>query len=565
MSISNLNLPVGIDDFKELREGDNTFVDKSLFIREFLADQSKIILLTRPRRFGKTLNMSMLYYFLTNENKEENKKLFDGLKITECGPEVWEHQGKYPVIFLTLKGVATSNFEGAMALMSTVIRRLFAQHRYLLESDALAEDEKAMINDFLFRRADNYTMQAALVTLSEFLKTHHGVNPIILIDEYDKPIHASFVADEPYHKEMILFMQGFLGEALKTNVALSKAALTGILRISQANMFSGLNNLSVYTIFDREYTEYFGFTEEEVENLLELAGAHDRLTEFQRWYNGYQFVDQTMSNPWSTMKFIQMNFQLMPYWLETGENSLIGKFLKRGNFEVKEKMRQLMEGREITVPLNYRTVLDDVERDSNTIWTLLTFAGYLNAKPVDQEPSDEVECKLSVPNLEVLGVYRQYVKLWMRDAVGVDNYNKFLNNLTDGNIEGFKEGLAYYLLTTASYFDLKKKKGEGIYHVFVLGLLGGLTDRYIIRSNRESGDGRYDIMGYRRDGTGRGFVIEFKTTEKEKHIGKEAAKALKQVKTNRYVTELREHGIEDILLIGIGFSMKHVEVLAEEG
>ena len=566
-SIQPLGYPIGVSDFKKIVSGHYTLVDKSLFIQDLLDDDAEVILITRPRRFGKTLNMSMLRYFFDIVGVNDNRKLFEHLAIaqakTKHGRACLESQGMHPVIFLSLKSIKSSNYAAAYQEIITLLSGVYQEHRYLLDSKALFSEDKQIIREMIREKASPSHVKHALKNLTRYLSLHHNAKTILLIDEYDTPIHAAYLSTPRYHEQMLEFMRGFLGEALKDNEFLHKGVVTGILRIAQASLFSGLNNIKVQTPLDRQYSQYFGFTPVEVDHLLAQAGLRDKKKDIQSWYNGYCMGDSTLYNPWSILCCLDKQGHLQSYWLETGEAGLLGVALRKQSIHVKLQLQQLMEGDTIEVNLDYRTSLLDIEHDPVTVWTLLVFSGYLNARPTHFRDDGEITCQVTIPNREVSGAYARFVKNWYQHALN-DDYKTLLDALTHGRVEQFQELLQTYIEQSLSYFDLGKKTPEKIYHVFMLGLLAGLRSEYLIQSNKEAGFGRFDLALVPHDTTKLGILMEFKSVEDDDDgLDAAAQGALNQIKHHHYTSLLHQHGIKKQLALGIAFSGKQVIVRAE--
>jgi len=567
-SIQPLGYPIGVSDFKEIVSGHYTLVDKSLFIQDVLDDSAKVILITRPRRFGKTLNMSMLRYFFDRIDAADNRKLFEHLAIAQAntrhGKACLESQGMHPVIFLSLKSIKSSNYASAYQDITSLMGRVYQEHRYLLDSKALFPEDKQIIREIIREKASPSHVKHALKNLARYLSLHHNAKTILLIDEYDTPIHAAYLSTPRYHHEMLEFMRGFLGEALKDNEFLHKGVVTGILRIAQANLFSDLNNIDVYTLLRKDYAQYFGFTPDEVQKLVLDSGLPIQLDAIQSWYNGYQIGDTVLYNPWSMLCCLKQQGHLQSYWIETGEAGLLGVALRKQSIYVKLQLQQLMEGETIEVKLDYRTSLLDIERNPVAVWTLLVFSGYLNARPTHFGDDGEITCQVSVPNREVLGAYARFVKNWYENALTDGHYMALLDALTHGRVEQFQELLQTYIEQSLSYFDLGKKTPEKIYHVFMLGLLAGLRSEYLIQSNKEAGYGRFDLALVPHDTTKLGIMMEFKSVEDDDdNLAASAQSALSQIKHHHYTSLLHQHGIKKQLALGIAFSGKQVIVRAE--
>jgi len=565
-NIQSMNYPIGVSDFKKIASGHYTLVDKSLFIQDILNDDAEVVLITRPRRFGKTLNMSMLRYFFDKINADDNRKLFEHLAIAQAKTKhcraCLDSQGMYPVIFLSLKSIKASSYAEAYQDITRLMSRVYQEHRYLLDSNVLFPEDKQIIGAIIREEASSSHVKYALGNLARYLSLHHNAKTIVLIDEYDTPIHAAYLSTPRYHDEMLEFMRGFLGEALKDNEFLHKGVVTGILRIAQASLFSGLNNIKVQTSLDHQYSQYFGFTPVEVDRLLAQASLSDKKQAIQSWYNGYCMGDSTLYNPWSILCCLDKQGHLQSYWLETGEAGLLGVALRKQSIYVKLQLQQLMEGEAIEVKLDYRTSLLDIEHNPVAVWTLLVFSGYLNARPIHFSDDGEITCQVSIPNREVSGAYARFVKNWYQNALN-DDYKALLGALTQGRVEQFQELLQSYIEQSLSYFDLGKKTPEKIYHVFMLGLLAGLRSEYLIQSNKEAGFGRFDLALVPYDKTKLGIVMEFKSAKDDEDLDASAQGALNQIKQHHYTSLLHQHGIKKQLALGIAFSGKQVIVRSE--
>jgi len=560
-----IKFPVGIDDFKELIQGSykEVFVDKTLLIKSIIDEGAKTILIARPRRFGKTLNMSMLRYFFSNENVEENRELFNETKIVEAITEdeksYMDFQGKYPVIFITLKRIRNiPTYELAYKRIAATIGDMYKEHRYLLDSDKLYEDEKLIYQQIVNEQADISHLQDSLKKLTEYIHRYYNKKPIILLDEYDSPFHSSYTAENKYHKEMLSFMGGFLGEAFKGNEHLYKGVITGILRISLMNLFSGTNNIRVYSVLRRKYAEYFGFTEEEIIKLVDKTSIDINYKEMADWYNGYEIGGVVLYNPWSVICCLDSDGIMEPYWLDTGEYGIIGESLRHKDFGVKLQIQKLLTGDKIEADIDQRTVFTDLEENVEAVWGLLAYSGYLKVLNTKIQSSGKAQCMLAIPNNEVYGVYTRFISDWYEEGLGLNYYKKFMKSLVEGDIEYFQSQLKDYLDQSISYFDLGKKTPEKVYHVFILGLIAALRDKYIIKSNKEVGMGRFDITMIPRDNKKQGVILEFKSVKTERELKKEAGTALKQIEKNKYNAELKLHDVKEAMHIGISFSGKNV-------
>lgn len=551
-----MQLPIGYDDFGEILDHKLDFVDKTLFIKDILDDESaKAIVITRPRRFGKTFNLSLLHYFLSPMvYGKATQGLFDPFNIARCSDEYMQHQGKYPVISITFKDIKELNYTQAQTHFSKLFSDLYLNYKELLSSPKLDEEEKQNFQKIVQKKANEIELRSALRDLMHYLFLHHGTKPWLLIDEYDTPIHAAY--SNNYYDEMINFMRGLFGAALKNNPYLYKAVITGILRIAKESLFSGINNLKVYSVLHSRYSEYFGFTEIEVNHILIKSHLLAKADEIKAWYNGYQFGDTTIYNPWSIAYCIQEQGKTAPYWINTSDNELIRELLKKSPLEFKTQFEKLIQGDSIEKLIDENMVFGDLEKNSAAAWSLLLMSGYLT--PVHCESLRQgTQCQLRVPNQEVNNLYRNIIELWLSNGYGLEWYNQFAAALVSGNMGIFRTHLEKVLLQIVSCHDLAKEP-EAFFHGLLLGFIASLQETHEIKSNRESGLGRYDILLIPKDSTQLGIVIELKAKSSSDNTALEALAetALKQIDEKHYATELKQRGIQRILKIAIAFSGK---------
>ena len=551
-------LPIGISDFKELREENRYFVDKSLFIKEIMDEDAQVILLPRPRRFGKTLNLSMLkYFFQKTDDKKQIKKLFCGLSI-EKEPLFEEHLCKYPVIHLSFKDVKSLKFQDALNTIKFLISKEFERLYYLCESDALTDIQKARFHDIATMKAETYVFQASLRDLSECLHRHHTKKPLILIDEYDAPIHAAY--SEGYYREITAFFRSFLSAGLKDNPNIFKGVLTGILQVAKESIFSGMNHLGVYTIIRDEYSKWFGFTQDEVAALLNDYRITGRMEEVARWYDGYVFGKSRVYNPWSILNFASSKDNVCrPYWANTGSIDTIKDLFKTSPHSFKEEMVDLLNGAPVTKRIDETIVFDDLTKDDVAIYNFLLFCGYLNA--FDQRRTDSgVYARLLPPNLEVKQIFKNVIMQWVNESFESQKRNAMLKALTAGNTTLFEKGLNDFVMETLSYFDAAGKNVEKVYQAFILGLLVNLSDDYEINSEKESGFGRYDISVIPKDRDKKAIIMELKTVKNGDTKDNALDKALAQINEKRYETAISQRGVKDVQKIGVVFDGKRVWV-----
>ncbi|WP_448821750.1 AAA family ATPase [Cetobacterium sp.] len=544
------NLPVGIDDFKEIIENNCYFADKSLLIDELLSKRSKVTLLPRPRRFGKTLNMSMLNYFFNIEDKNSNRKLFEELAIFNTDKMIY--QGEHPVIYITLKDIKVGSWVECFKALKHLLSDLFQSKIYIRES--LNEIQTQNFNDVLMK-SENADYSNALKDLSGYLENHYKKKVIILIDEYDTPLVTAH--SEGYYKEAIFFFRNFLSAALKGNPYLELAVLTGILRVTKESIFSGLNNLAVSTILDNEFN-HFGLTEEEVEELLKYYGLEYELEDVKKWYNGYRFGKELVYNPWSLINFVSKN-ELNPYWVNTSDNSLIRELLGKNDSKVFEELELIFKGEIIWESISENIIFDDLN-NINTIWSLMLFSGYLTYEKMKVSSITGLKSySLRIPNREIKSFFRQsFIETYTKGDVYF--YGTMMEDLFLGNLDSFVDKFKKMYLSAVSYHDAGDS--EKYYHHFMLGLLLTLGDKYVITSNRESGYGRYDIALEPKDKRNYGLIFEFKVGN-ENSIEEKAKEALAQIDEKRYDISMKNNGVSKIIKIGMAFSGKDVAIESE--
>ena len=558
-------IPIGIKDviFKTIIEDNYLFVDKSELIKEFWESQAQTLLMPRPRRFGKTLNMSMIKYFFTNgaerEDVAENRKLFNGINI-EKHEDIMALCGKYPVIYLSFKDEKHSSFENFIISIRKLLSELFVEHKYCLKAEGLDEIDIQYYNSVRLKNAQDTELSSSIRSLSRYLSGYYGKKVIILIDEYDVPIQAAYMND--YYDEVIEFMRNLLSGAFKDNIYLEKAMITGILRVSKESIFSGLNNIEVASILSYEFSDKFGFTDEEVQDLLEMYDSNESIDAVRDWYNGYYFGDETIYNPWSILKYLKSQREgLKAHWVNTSSNDLVNVLLSRGGFQIKQELESLIKGEIIIKAVDENIVMADIEKSSEHLWSFLLFTGYLKSKVIPKNPEDEkIYYELRIPNREVRSLYRSIIERWYNDTISRENYTVMLKALLSGDIETFEEIFRDYVMESLSYFDVTKGESEKVYHAFVLGMLVSISDKYEVLSNRESGYGRYDVCIIPKDISKQATIIEFKRIlpSNSKTLETAAAEALKQIEDQKYATTLESRGITNILKLAIVFKGKEV-------
>ncbi|HFA48489.1 MAG TPA: AAA family ATPase [Bacteroidetes bacterium] len=558
----------GNSDFGYIISNKGYFVDKTMFVKEFFDSGDSVVVLPRPRRFGKTLNLSMVEHFF-DIRKKESTTFFSGYKISGEKGFCEIHQNKYPVINITLKGVGGENWEECFLYLTNAVTELYRHHDYLLDSDKLKNYDKQFVEKIILKKAGQIDYELSLKNLSIYMAKHFGKETIILIDEYDAPIIEGY--QENYYKRVINFMQGFLGAAFKGNHALHKGLITGILRVAKESLFSKFNNPGIYTIVDPYFSDKFGFTEQETKKALEYFGLQGDFEKVKHWYDGYKFGNtDNIYNPWSIINYMDRHVQgFKPYWVNTGSDPLIKKrILEPGIDNTYDELQKLISGETLTKTLDENFVFSDLEGKKRLLWTLLTFSGYLT----QIEKIDYETYKLKIPNFEINTIFKNIVFDWLEDEhkVPKELLVATTEHLVNNRIPQFEKGFKKIIGDTFSYFD-ERGMAENVYQAYFLGMLAIVGDDYAIRSNRESGDGRYDILLIPHNKSKYGLVIEVKRVDKRGEKEKEASynkrvnaalkKALEQIERNKYYKELISHKIKKIIKLPVVFAGKEAHVL----
>ena len=547
---------IGISDYKMLRLRKNYFIDKTMFIKDIIDNQAGVVLVTRPRRFGKTLNMSMLRYFFDCD-KKDSKELFEGLKIMEQGEKYTLKLGAYPCIYLTLKDVNVDNYERMVTGFKSAVLDAYREHMYLLDSDKIYQFEKDRINDILYVREDQETLIKSIKELSGYLYRHYEKPVMLFIDEYDVPIQSAYV--EKYYEQAIKFLKNFYATTFKDNSYLEKTVLTGVSRVAKESIFSGANNFKVFTVLDNEFADDFGITSEEMDKVIEDFNVEDEKEEIKRWYDGYRIGDvEGIYNPWSILNYLT-DKQLKPYWVNTSSNDLIKMTIKKST-TIKEKMERLLKGEAIEVPIDLETVIEGIEENENNIWGLMLGTGYLKVDEVVNLAEGIYKVKL--PNYEIKLLFQSIVRSWFNDKVIGNDLNSILKDLVELNLSEFEKKFKRLVEEMFSYMDVGENTAENFYHAFVLGMLVGLKDSYYVNSNRESGMGRYDIMLEPQDKSKNSFIIEFKVADdmEESTIEDVIESAKKQIEERDYESNLRERGFNNITKMVFAFKGKECKM-----
>ena len=548
-------VPVGIEDFKELIQEGYYYIDKTLLIDEMLMNKSKVTLFTRPRRFGKTLNMSMIKYFFDVKDKEENKKLFENLKVSNS--EYMSEQGKYPVIFISLKDLKEDTWEECLESIKDIMYKIFNEYNFLREK--LNVVEKRQFDKIWEIIGNERNFKTSLLDLSNYLNKYYGEKVIILIDEYDAPIINAF--DKGYYNEAISFFQTFYSSALKTNNSLKYGILTGITRIIKEGIFSGLNNLYVNTILSKDYSEYFGLLESEVIEMLEYFDMKYKIEEVREWYNGYIFGESKVYNPWSIVNYVREK-KIKAYWANVSGNTLLENMLDHAGESVYDDLKRFTDGESIEKYILDGTTIKSLLNNDDEIWQLLLYSGYLTKdekqKEIDVTSEYTDVYNLRIPNKEI----RKYFgNMFLNRFFGTEvKTNTLIKALENGDIKKFEKTLGEIMINMLSHFDLDKEM-EKIYQVFMIGLVGFLMGKYEIISNDESGYGRYDLAMIPIKSNEKAYLMEFKISKTKKGMEERAQKALKQIDEKKYDTKLKARGIKNILKIGVVFYGKEVKVV----
>jgi hypothetical protein len=558
-----LRIPIGVDDFRELREQGLEYVDKSHLIQEILDRPGvKVALLPRPRRFGKSVNLSMLRVFF-ERRAEDLWGLFEGLFIDRAGPAYRAHFQRYPVVSLSLKGIKPSRFDDCRAAFTERIITLFDQHRAVLDGEALSEVERRRYRQILDGSASRTQYAESLFHLTAALHRSHGERPVVLIDEYDAPIHAAW--QHGYYREAIELVRGFLEAGLKDNPHLHKGVLTGILRVAKESIFSGLNNLAVYTLLNEEMSTCFGFTEPEVAALLEKARVPELLPSVRAYYNGYVFGREPIYNPWSILQFIaSAGRALSPYWITSSANELVKSLLERHAFAVHRDMEALLSRGSIEKKIDDDIVFPELGSNPNALWSLLVFSGYLRAERgpvIAGQPLPPV--RLSIPNEEVAQLYRTTFQTWMDQGLRARGgaAEALLDALLKGDVDRLERQLQLLATQLVSYHDASTADPERFYHGLMLGLLASLEPDYEVRSNRESGEGRPDVWIKPRKAGKPGVVLELKIAgSKGRTMTRVLREGREQIEKGDYRAELRAAGAEPVHALVVAFDGKKVRV-----
>ena len=548
-------LPIGVEDFKRLVDNEYYFVDKTLMIKELLENKETVNLFTRPRRFGKTLNMSMLQRFFEATAKS-NAYLFDGLKIAAY-PEYMAYQGQYPVISISLKSMKQASYTDAFYMYKNLIAKEYEKHKIILESNKILQSEKEIFRNIMEQRADQNVYLNSIRTLSDILEKYYEKNVIILIDEYDVPLENAY--HEGFYDDMTNLIRSCFESALKTNPSLEFAVLTGCLRVSRESIFTGLNNLKTYSITKNKFSQYFGFTQEEMKEILQTFSLEQYAGTIAKWYDGYRFGLTEIYNPWSVLNCIDSYLQndmvaCEPYWSNTSSNRIVKRLIEESNERTKSMVEELINGTPIQTQIFEDVTYGTIDVNQDYIWSFLLFTGYL--KIISCETiGDETYYDMVIPNVEIKSIYKNTIRSWFIDHINRDSRTDILESVIHADAEKLEDLLCTWLTNTISCFD----EQENYYHGFVTGLVSGFNG-YMVVSNRESGNGRFDLVVKQRSRWHHAAILEFKVVEKYNQMTKACEDALKQIEEKDHEASLRDEQYENIAKLGICFGQKRCRV-----
>lgn len=563
--MKNKPIAIGIENYKEIIDKPYYYIDKTLLIGEILDKGGKVNLFIRPRRFGKTLALSMIRTFFEQDtdihgNVTDNSRYFDDMKISQTGERYTEHMGQYPVISLSLKSAKQPDFDMAYKSLLNEIAKEYERHCYVLEGDVLLSFTKEKYVNIMEQKAEKIDYATALKFLSDCLKKYHGRNVIILIDEYDVPLENSYFAG--FYDEMITFIRSLFESALKTNDSLEFAVITGCLRISKESIFTKLNNLKINSILNQNYAEFFGFTQQEVEQMLRDYDLLDKIEEVKEWYDGYLFGETEVYNPWSVINYVDTAVENTvafpkPYWSNTSSNSIIRELVEEADSEVKQEIENLLAGGTIEKPVHEDITYEDIHKTQENLWNFLFFTGYLK-KTGERFEEETIYLTLTVPNKEVAGIYRNTILEWFNKRLRATDLSVLHKAILEGDCETFENEVSDLLLETISFYDY----AENYYHGFLCGLLKG-CNRYTVTSNRERGNGRPDILFKHLSVRGQAVIIEIKVVKEFDQMETGCDEALKQIEEQNYAAALHKEGYRQIRKYGICFYRK--ECMVKEG
>ena len=553
-----LPLPVGVSEYR-LASTQYYYIDKTLMIKDFLDERPMVSLFTRPRRFGKTLNMDMFKTFF-EKSDYDTSVYFQDKAIWGCGERYRDYQGKYPVIFVTFKDIKFDSWDQTFEMLKTVIGNEFERHSELANSAECSEMDKKQYREITGREADIVSLSGAFAVLSRMLYRHHGQKAVIIIDEYDVPIQQGH--SKGFYDEVVDFMRNLFSGGLKDNPYLSYGFLTGILRVAKESIFSGLNNLVVNSVLDENYSQYFGFTKTDVEQMAAYYHAEDKITELCEWYDGYRFGDTEIFNPWSVINYFKNKCKPRAFWQSTGSNEIISEVIACADESIYERLEKLLQGEKFSALIDTGVIYPQIKKNPSTIYSFLLVAGYLKAENSQISSNGDFMCDVSLPNKEIKAVYNKEVLQKLDSIVSQPSAVEIQEAIYTNDSVRLQKHLRKLLMQSASSFDTV---GELFFHGLFLGICALFDDQYYVTSNRESGEGRFDIQLMPKNNSRPGVLIELKS---KKDLSKEqletlAQKALDQINERQYDAEMITHGIATIFKYGVAFSGKHVAVCAE--
>lgn len=553
----HLPLPVGVSDYR-LASTEYYYIDKTMMLKDFIDERPMVTLFTRPRRFGKTLNMDMLRTFFEKTN-EDTSKYFKDKKIWEQGEYYRSFQGKYPVIFITLKDVKHNSWDNTFANIGSIISSEYCRHSDLSKSPKLDKKQKDFYDKMVSEKFSAVDLERSLLYLSEMLKKHYGEGAVIIIDEYDTPIQSGHT--NGFYDDVIAFMRNLLSGCFKDNKSLAFGFLTGILRVAKESIFSGLNNLTINSVLDNKYSKYFGFTANEVKEMAAYYSAPDKFDEVCEWYDGYRFGKTDIFNPWSVINYFSNDCEPRAFWLSTGSNDIIGEIIKEADNEIYERLSSLVNGGSFTTYIDTSVIYPQIKNNPSSIYSFLLMAGYLKVVKSSVSISGDFMCEVALPNKEISLVYRKEILQKLENIIPQATAIAVEEAIFSGNGEKLRDIISNFLIQSVSAFDAA---GENFYHGFMLGVCALFGNSYVT-SNRESGDGRYDIALSPKVNNLPGIIIELKAEKNcnENELQELAKTALKQINDKKYDTELKSKGVKTIYKYGVAFSGKHVAVEAE--
>ena len=553
----HLPLPVGVSDYR-LASTEYYYIDKTMMLKDFIDERPMVTLFTRPRRFGKTLNMDMLRTFFEKTN-EDTSKYFKDKKIWEQGEYYRSFQGKYPVIFITLKDVKHNSWDNTFANIGSIISSEYCRHSDLSKSPRLDKKQKDFYDKMVSEKFSAVDLERSLLNLSEMLKKHYGEGAVIIIDEYDTLIQSGHT--NGFYDDVIAFMRNLLSGCFKDNKSLAFGFLTGILRVAKESIFSGLNNLTINSVLDNKYSEYFGFTANEVKEMAAYYSAPDKFDEVCEWYDGYRFGKTDIFNPWSVINYFSNDCEPRAFWLSTGSNDIIGEIIKEADNEIYERLSSLVNGGSFTTYIDTSVIYPQIKNNPSSIYSFLLMAGYLKVVKSSVSISGDFMCEVALPNKEISLVYRKEILQKLENLIPQATAIAVEEAIFSGNGEKLRDIISNFLIQSVSAFDAA---GENFYHGFMLGVCALFGNSYVT-SNRESGDGRYDIALSPKVSNLPGIIIELKAEKNcnENELQELAKTALKQINDKKYDTELKSKGVKTIYKYGVAFSGKHVAVEAE--